>query len=170
LINYRRWVSSDKQDPLVLKVMARWASPKEVIVAGDARTAYYLHLLCALAQRHEVVTLSDIFASSLLLGATILIEHWEHLMADLLAGRCFSWLPPAADTAASAAEAAGATAGQAAAGANSATLNGRASNGSASSGSSTAVLPPPLPEVAVAVDARLAGLELGPALVEELRQ
>lgn len=91
-------------------------------------------------------------------------------MADLLAGRCFSWLPPAADTAASAAEAAGATAGQEAAGANSATLNGRASNGSASSGSSTAVLPPPLPEVAVAVDARLAGLELGPALVEELRQ
>ncbi len=42
----------------MLKVMARWASPKEVIVAGDARTTYYLHLLCALAQRHEVVTLS----------------------------------------------------------------------------------------------------------------
>lgn len=51
------------RDPLVLKVMARWASPKEVIVAGDARTAYYLHLLCALAQRHAVVTMAGEGAS-----------------------------------------------------------------------------------------------------------
>ena len=50
--------STPRRDPLVLKVIQCWASPKEVIVAGDARTAYYLHLLCALAQRHAVVTMS----------------------------------------------------------------------------------------------------------------
>ena len=36
---------------------------------------------------------ADIFAASLLLASNILIDHWPQLMADLRAGRCFSWLP-----------------------------------------------------------------------------
>lgn len=66
-------------DPSLKSLMARWVSPPEVIIAGDARTCYYLHLLCALCERHAVVTLADIFAASLLLGASILIDHWPQV-------------------------------------------------------------------------------------------
>lgn len=36
-------------------IISRWCSPPEVIVAGEAKTSYYLHILCALAQRQDVV-------------------------------------------------------------------------------------------------------------------
>ena len=55
-INYRRMVANP--EPAMAQLMERWVSPPEVIIAGDARSSYYLHLLCALADRHSVVTLS----------------------------------------------------------------------------------------------------------------
>lgn len=51
----RRAPPAPRSDPVLAGIMARWCSPPEVVVAGDARTAYYLHLLCALTRRHEVV-------------------------------------------------------------------------------------------------------------------
>lgn len=61
-------------------------------MAGSVQTCYYLHWLCALRRRHDITALTDIFASSLLLAANLLVEHWRRLMADLEAGRCFSWV------------------------------------------------------------------------------
>lgn len=92
---------------------------------------------------------ADIFASSLLLAATIMIDHWPQLMADIRAGRCFSWLDG---------EAAATTNGTSAA-------NGAAANGAAAGGSPT--IPPPPAFVAAAVDATLAP---SPTLADELQK
>lgn len=39
-------------------MLERWSSPIEVAVAGDVRSCYYLHLLCALMQRDDIVALA----------------------------------------------------------------------------------------------------------------
>jgi hypothetical protein len=43
---------------MIARAMARWTSPKEVIIAGDAATCYYLHWLCAMLCRQEITVLS----------------------------------------------------------------------------------------------------------------
>ncbi|KAI3434980.1 hypothetical protein D9Q98_003032 [Chlorella vulgaris] len=97
-VNMRR-MAAMPDSPVVKRMRSQALSPNEVVLSsGNARTCYYLHWLCALVRRHEVTIISDIFGANLLLAVNLLIDYWPQLMADIAAGRCFSWMPDGADS------------------------------------------------------------------------
>ncbi|KAL4854581.1 4-substituted benzoates-glutamate ligase [Chlorella vulgaris] len=97
-VNMRR-MAAMPENPMTKQMRLQALSPSQVVLSsGNARTCYYLHWLCALVRRHEVTIISDIFGANLLLAVNLLIDYWPQLMADIAAGRCFSWMPDGADS------------------------------------------------------------------------
>lgn len=68
------------------RIFSGWSSPPAVWLAGDLRTAAYLHVLFALRQRERIRSLCDGFASGVVLALNVLVDFQQELLADLEAG------------------------------------------------------------------------------------
>uniref|UniRef100_A0A1J3ENC9 4-substituted benzoates-glutamate ligase GH3.12 n=2 Tax=Noccaea caerulescens TaxID=107243 RepID=A0A1J3ENC9_NOCCA len=69
-----------------------YASPDEVIFCADSKQSMYCHLLCALVQRKEVVSVSVPFASALVQAIKFLETHWKELCNNIRSGHVSEWI------------------------------------------------------------------------------
>uniref|UniRef100_A0A1J3EBL1 4-substituted benzoates-glutamate ligase GH3.12 n=1 Tax=Noccaea caerulescens TaxID=107243 RepID=A0A1J3EBL1_NOCCA len=69
-----------------------YASPDEVIFCKDNKQSMYCHLLCALVQRKEVVSVYVPFASALVQAIQFLETHWKELCNNIRSGHVSEWI------------------------------------------------------------------------------
>ncbi|KAI4965950.1 hypothetical protein ZWY2020_047360 [Hordeum vulgare] len=61
-------------------------SPRAALLCADTFQSMYAHTLCGLCQRHDVLRVGAVFASTLLRAIRFLQLNWEQLAADIEAG------------------------------------------------------------------------------------
>ncbi|CAA7024383.1 unnamed protein product [Microthlaspi erraticum] len=69
-----------------------YASPDQVILCTDNNQCMYCHLLCALVQREEVVSVFAPFASTVIQAIKFLETSWKELCSNIRSGHLSEWI------------------------------------------------------------------------------